>query len=183
MDGDPAVAALVVPLPRDPPANRTRALFDAHHAQVYRLARRLGSSADHALDLVQDVFLRVARDPAGVPHGAEAEQRWLLRVLLNLRRDEWRKEEVRARHRRTHPRSDATPATQEDEVIAHATIWRALDALPPRRRAILVLSALDDVNVAGIARLLGLTRITVRWHLSKARRELAAALGQPEERR
>jgi RNA polymerase sigma factor (sigma-70 family) len=93
------------------------------------------------------------------------------------------KDEVRARHLRAYPRADATAATQEDEVVAHATIWRALDVLPPRRRAILVLSALDGMDVAGIAGLLGLTRITVRWHLSKARRELAAALGQPEERR
>jgi RNA polymerase sigma-70 factor (ECF subfamily) len=183
MNGDPAAAAMVVPLPRDTPADRTSALFDAHHVQVYRLARRLASSADHALDLMQDVFLRVARDPSRVPHGAEAEQRWLLRVTINLRRDQWRKAEVRARHVRPLGRSDATPATQEDEVVARATLWRGLDVLPPRRRAILVLSALDGMDVAGIARVLGLTRITVRWHLSKARRELAAALAQLENRR
>jgi DNA-directed RNA polymerase specialized sigma24 family protein len=102
MNGDPAAAALVVPLPRHTPADRTSALFDAHHVQVYRLARRLASSADHALDLMQDVFLRVARDPSRVPHGAEAEQRWLLRVTMNLQRDQWRKADVRMAATRPH---------------------------------------------------------------------------------
>jgi DNA-directed RNA polymerase specialized sigma24 family protein len=51
---------------------------------------------------MQDVFLRVARDPSRVPHGAEAEQRWLLRVTMNLQRDQWRKADVRMAATRPH---------------------------------------------------------------------------------
>ena len=40
------------------PADRLAALFDSHHDRLYRLARRLSPSADDALDLVQETFLK-----------------------------------------------------------------------------------------------------------------------------
>ena len=56
-------------------------------------------------------------------------------------------------------------------------VWRALDLLPARRRAILVLSELEGTPVPEIGRLLGVTPVTVRWHLMRARREMARVLG------
>jgi len=79
-----AAAPLVTP---DDPAGRVARLFDAHHDRLYRLARRLTHSADDACDLVQDVFLRAARDPGRVPAGPSPEEAWLVRVLVNLQRD------------------------------------------------------------------------------------------------
>ena len=63
------------------PVDRVAALFDAHHHRLYRLARRLTRSADEALDLVQETFLRAARAPRSVPLGADREEAWLVRVL------------------------------------------------------------------------------------------------------
>ena len=42
---------------------RIARLFDAHHQRLYRLARRMSSTADDARDLVQEAFLRAARSP------------------------------------------------------------------------------------------------------------------------
>jgi RNA polymerase sigma factor (sigma-70 family) len=61
-------------------------------------------------------------------------------------------------------------------LIAKAAIWQALDLLPPRRRAIIVMHELEAMPVSAIAFLLGISPITVRWHLSAGRRELARAL-------
>src|SRR5512146_3335310 len=80
------------------PTERLAALFDAHYGRLYRLARRLAPSADDALDLVQETYLRAARRPKSIPQGAADEEAWLVRVLINIRRDQWRKESVRARH-------------------------------------------------------------------------------------
>jgi RNA polymerase sigma factor (sigma-70 family) len=79
------------------PADRLASLFDAHHDRLYRLARRLAPSADDALDLVQETFLKAARSPRSVPHGLTSEEAWLVRVLINIRRDQWRKTVVRKR--------------------------------------------------------------------------------------
>jgi DNA-directed RNA polymerase specialized sigma24 family protein len=35
---------------------------------------------------------------------------------------------------------------------------------------------LEGASIAAVARTLGLTSVTVRWHLSKGRRELAAVI-------
>ena len=52
----------------------------------------------------------------------------------------------------------------------------ALNRLPPRRRAILVLYELEGAAIPAIARLLGVSAVTVRWHLSIGRREMARVL-------
>src|SRR5262245_31061847 len=84
------------------PAVRLAALFDAHHERLYRLARRLSGHADDARDLVQETFLRAAKSPESVPVGAASEEAWLVRVLINICRDGWRKRAVRTRFDPVH---------------------------------------------------------------------------------
>jgi RNA polymerase sigma-70 factor (ECF subfamily) len=158
-------------------AERLSVLFDRHADRLYRLARRLVGTADDALDLLQETFLKAARSPASIPSGLADEEAWLVRVLVNIRRDQWRKTAVRKRHE-----PDVVPATLEQHdpepaLVARADVWRALEHLSPRRRAIVVMSELEELSTASIASLLGISRITVRWHLSRARRELAKTLG------
>jgi RNA polymerase sigma-70 factor (ECF subfamily) len=159
-------------------AERLGALFDAHYQRLYRLARRLARTADDARDLVQETFLRAARRPASVPDGMPNEEAWLVRVLINICRDQWR---MRASHARLDPAGDAgrplRPADPEAAFIARSLVWRALDALPPRRRAVLVMYELDGATIPDIAGLLGVTAVTVRWHLSRARRDMAKRIG------
>jgi len=160
-------------------AQRLAALFDAHHDRLYRLARRLVADTNDALDLVQETFLRAARALESVPAGdASSEEAWLVRVLVNIQRDHWRKDKVRDRHGpRTNPGIEAgQPQNPEASLIARTTVWQALDRLPPRRRTILVLYELEGKPIPQIARLLKISAITVRWHLSAARRDLARIL-------
>jgi RNA polymerase sigma factor (sigma-70 family) len=175
MTGEAATVA-AVNHEADAAADRLGSLFDAHHQRLYRLARRLSRSADEARDLVQDTFLRAARAPASVPAGASAEEAWLVRVLVNLCRDRWRQMTNRERL----DRATAPPAIEstnpEDALVARSVVWRALATLDPRRRAVLVMYELEGVPVEIIARTLRVTSVTVRWHLSKGRRQLAAAI-------
>ena len=162
------------------PADRLSALFDIHYGRLYRLARRLVPSRDDALDLVQETFLRAARSPYAVPVGARNEEAWLVRVLVNIRRDQWRHAAVCDRFNRdTHASGSETAGFRcgpESAIIARATVWKALDLLPPRRRAVVVMHELDGLDIPSIASLLGVSSITVRWHLSRGRRELARAM-------
>lgn len=154
---------------------RLAVLFDAHAPRLYRLARRLAPSADDALDLVQETFVRAAGALDRVPDGPAAEA-WLVRTLVNLQRDHWRRAKVRSRTAAAGKGEAQTP-DPERCVVARDLVWRALDALAPRRRAVIVMHELEDVPVASIATLLGVSRVTVRWHLAKGRRELARIIG------
>jgi RNA polymerase sigma-70 factor (ECF subfamily) len=178
MTGQPIASALTTSLAGQP-SERVAALFDVHHERIYRLARRLTSSADDALDLVQETFLRAARSPASVPHGSEREEAWLVRVLVNLRRDQWRKAAVRKRCDEPTPPVDVQ-VDHGPAVVAQATIWRALDALPPRRRAVIVMHELEGLTVSAIASQLGISAVTVRWHLSTGRHQLTRVLTAPQ---
>src|ERR1017187_11039904 len=113
------------------PIERLASLFDAHYDRLYRLARRLAPSADDALDLVQETFLKAARFPKSIPVGATNEEAWLVRVLINIRRDQWRKASVRDRRDKQRSETIAQQGGGDPEaaLIAKAAIWQALDFL------------------------------------------------------
>ena len=170
-------AAIQDDRPHHDPAARVAALFDAHHARLFRLARRLVRPPEDPRDVVQETFLRAARAPHRVPDGATNEEAWLVRVLINICKDSWRHAAVHARAAsdgRIAPPGSTDP---EPGFVAHALVWQALQALPPRRRAILILHELEGAAIPAVARLLGITPVTVRWHLMMGRREMASALG------
>ena len=66
-------------------------------------------------------------------------------------------------------------------MMARAMVQDALSRLAPRRRAILVLYELEGTEIKEIAKLLGVSAVTVRWHLSVGRREMAQVLGARRE--
>jgi len=157
-------------------AEQLSALFDAHWTRLYRLARRLVSSADDALDLVQETFLRAARSSSAIPREPTAEEAWLVRVLVNIRRDQWRRERTHRRHQFESSGTTARHDDPEESLLIRTAVWRALDRLPPRRRAVVVMREIEGLAFASIASLLGISAITVRWHLVQGRRELARQL-------
>lgn len=172
------IGVLTAPLAADAisgtdPAPRLAAMFDAHHQRLFRLARRLTPGPEEARDLVQETFLRAARAHRSIP--VSHEEAWLVRVLVNIRRDEWRRD---ATKKRIDPEgaaqaSRAESSDHETALIAKTTVWRALDKLPPRRRAIVVMYELEGQTIPAIATLLGVNAVTIRWHLSRARKEMA----------
>jgi RNA polymerase sigma factor (sigma-70 family) len=155
-------------------SERLEQLFDGHHQRLYRLARRLCRDSEEARDLVQETWLRAARHLDAIPAG-EGGEGWLVRVLVNLTRDRARR--IRVRERAGRRAAPAAPArSPEGEVVARATVRATLGQLPPRRRAVIVLHYLEDRAVEEIAGLLGISRVTVRWHLAAGRRSIESIL-------
>jgi len=181
--GDVASLELARETADNPPSTRLADLFDLHHQRLYRLARRLTHTREEAQDLVQETFLRVARSPSGVPAGPRSEEAWLVRVLVNVCRDQWRRKSSRRRLDEKYQATAGPMATRDPEsaLVAQSTVWRALEELAPRRRMALILYELDGVGIPEIARLLGVSAITVRWHLSRGRKELAQFLTRQEK--
>jgi RNA polymerase sigma-70 factor, ECF subfamily len=177
MNGQAIAMPAATDQPRDAdPAVRIGALIDAHHQRLYRLARRMARTAEDAHDVVQETFLRAARSPGAIPRGASSEEAWLVRVLVNISRDRWRHAAVRTRAMAEGHVRPAATTSPESGLLARAMVRQALDALSPRRRAILVLYELEGTAIPAIARMLGVTPVTVRWHLSMGRREMPKAL-------
>jgi PAS domain S-box-containing protein len=70
------------------------------------------------------------------------------------------------------------PVTLMDAAEPRPLVLKALDRVPLRRRAVLVLHELDQISPAEIAGSLAMSRIGVAVRLHKARRELVAAIRQ-----
>jgi RNA polymerase sigma-70 factor (ECF subfamily) len=147
-------------------------LFDRCHRRLYALARRMSRDFEESRDLVQEAFLRAARRIDAVPQGASEAEAWLVRVLVNLCKDRQRRRVVREHHTRETAPQEAS-AGHEGPFVARATVRAALATLSARRRACVVLHHLEDLSVREVSELLGLQPVTVRWHLSAARRQLA----------
>jgi RNA polymerase sigma factor (sigma-70 family) len=119
-------------------------------------------------DLVHDVFLRCRDRLEGMDD--RDTYAYLRRSLVNAWRNRLRHGGVEAR---AIPRligrgsSEPTP-----EVDAREALWRAIERLPDRQRAVLVLRYYEDLSDAEIARLLGCTRVTVRTQAKRALEKL-----------
>ncbi len=157
-------------------SQRIGELFDRHHQRLYNLARRLSSDSEEAKDLVQEAFLRAARRPQSIPDEESRAEAWLVRVVVNLCRDRYRRLAVRRRPEIVHNLEQPQPASPEAQAVARASVQAALATLKPKRRAVLVLRELEGLAVAEVARLLGMNPGTVRWHHSTGRKQLARQL-------
>jgi RNA polymerase sigma-70 factor (ECF subfamily) len=178
MDGQAIAMPVAVERPPEDVAARVGELFDLHHQRLFRLARRLSRSSEDARDLVQETFLRAARAPGSIPSGLSHEEAWLVRVLINICRDRWRQNAVRTRARLNGMVQAEAAENPEPRLIAQSLVRQALGALPPRRRAILVMYEIDGMPIASISKLMGIAAVTVRWHLSIGRHEMAKLLGK-----
>lgn len=149
---------------------RLEELFEAHHGRLFRLALRICRDREDARDLVQETFVRAARHVGSLPAGERAEG-WLVRTLVNLCRDRGRRRAVRERD----VAYQLTRTYSNPEAVAHArlTVRAALQGLSPVRRTVIALVEIEGLTSREAGSLLGMQSATVRWHLSRARKQLA----------
>jgi RNA polymerase sigma-70 factor (ECF subfamily) len=145
-------------------------------------------NASEADDLVQETFVRALEKP---PRRMDEPLRpWLVRVAVNLSRDYLR------RRRRSYegtwlpsplptdnpdsPSSFEPPAGDQDSPMARYDMMEsvsfafllALEALTPSQRAVLLLRDVLDYSTAETSDALGITEVTVKVTLHRARRAM-----------
>ena len=165
----------------------TRLVSD-HQRMVYQLALHLLGDSQEALDLSQEVFLKVFRT---LPHfrGHSTLRTWIYRIVLNQasNRQRWWRRRKRAQqvpieeHTALHGElPDAREFSMPDRIVQeHETagrVWRALDQLPFEQRAVIVLREIDGLSYEEIATSLDVAVGTVKSRLARARETLRLAL-------
>lgn len=168
-------------------ASCTRLVTD-HQRMVYQLALHLLGDPQEALDLSQEVFLRVFRTLHQF-RGHSALRTWIYRIVVTQasnRRRWWRRrhqsqqvpleEHVAAHGDLPDSRTFAKPDQLAVQHEVASQVWRALDALPFDQRSILVLREIDGLSYEEIGYSLGVAVGTVKSRLARAREQLRAAL-------
>ncbi len=162
-------------------------LVDSHQRMVYQLALHLLGDRDEALDLSQEVFLKVFRTIGGF-RGQSSLRTWIYRIVVNqaMNRQRW----WRRRHRAQQVSLDdhircygefrsgglAEPDRLLDQKQLASRLQAALDALPFDQRSAIVLREVDGLSYEEIAYSMGVALGTVRSRLARARETLRAQL-------
>lgn len=147
--------------------------------RLQRVARLLMGDADLADEAVAEAIARtLPRWRAGQVADLPA---YLRRVVVNLVHRRWRR--MALSRQRDHVALDwLLPAPDQPALSADRDhTLRAVAALPPRRRAVVVLRFYDDLTEERIAEVLGVTVGTVKSTLSRALEQLRADLAALEQ--
>jgi RNA polymerase sigma-70 factor (ECF subfamily) len=170
-------------------ASAAEALYQAHRAQIYRLAYALLGNADDAEEVMQDVLVYALTHIERYDPGRAAFTTWLHTITVSRCRD-------RQRRRRLPSVSlggwmggggDVTASAAGPEGMAIARenrhdLWRALDQLSPKLREAVILRYWNGHTYQEMAQILGCPLPTAqsRVRLAYERlRELLAPAGVP----
>lgn len=167
----PAESLVEVPLTTD-----FDAFYAAHYHRVVGLGYALCGDRSAAEELAQEAFADAYRRWATIG-GYDDPGQWVRRVVANRAVSRWRKlaRETSIVRRLRFREERFTPTMGEIDESAEA-FWALVRQLPARQAQVVVLRYHDDRLIAEIADLLQCRENTVKAHLFKARRTLAAAL-------
>jgi RNA polymerase sigma-70 factor (ECF subfamily) len=150
------------------------AFFDQHYGSTLRAVSLTIGNSGRAEELTQEAFARAFRRWSSVSK-LERPVAWVYVVALNAERKRWRREE----RARTNGSPDVVPDVAGG-VLRTIVVRDALDRLPPRQRAAVLLRYLADLTVADIAEVMACAEGTVKATLHQALRNLRVDLDGSE---
>jgi len=151
------------------------ALYNEHGPSLVRMVRLFVDDRNAAEDLVQEAFIRLARNAHRIDDRAKAAA-YLRSIVLNLARDHNRRGLVSLRH---HLPTDDRVASTEDVIVVRddqREVLEALRELPHRQRDCVVLRYWAELGIADIASTLGISENSVKTHLKRALARLESEL-------
>lgn len=137
---------------------------EAMERMLYRVSRSLLSSRDECGDAVQEALAKAWAKRAQAQE--EYFRPWLMRIVINECHN------IGRRKMRVTPMAEIPGSIQPAADVPDARLRMALDALPEKLRAPLVLHHLEGFSVADTARILHLPQGTVKSRLHLARERL-----------
>ena len=162
------------------PPESIAALYDAHAPALYRFLLSLTASEADTRDLLQELFIKLVRQPATVLTDPQA---WLFRAARNgfidlVRRNAHRRgvlSRYQADLESTSHQDSALPATPDPTLaIAHA-----LAGLPEEQRAVVHLKIWENLTFARIAEILDIPANTAASRYRYAMDRLRQTLPHP----
>lgn len=156
-------------------------LVEATYRDTYTLAYRLTGNEEDARDVTQEAYLRAYR---GLPRfrGDSQFTTWMYRVTANCAATHLQR---RARHRHDvlpdaaeliDLRTDVDPELRADASDLRARLLVALEQLPPKLRAVVVLRDVYEMSHEAIATELGISGTAAKVRLHRARHKLRSEL-------
>jgi RNA polymerase sigma-70 factor, ECF subfamily len=157
--------------PTEPETAELARVFEDHHRRVYRAAFRITGSTSDAEDVLQSVFLKLARQeprPAAIENLPSYLYRAAINSALDLCRSRWQTERLTL----DEARKATTEAPASETAEIRSWLARALTTLSERQAEIFVLRHLEGYDNREIAQMLDTSAAVVAVSLFRARRQL-----------
>ncbi|AEE96372.1 RNA polymerase sigma factor [Mahella australiensis] len=154
------------------------ALFDEYNDKVYGLAYRLMGDRDDAMDISQEVFVKIFRNLKAFK-GESTLATWIYRIVYNTCMDELRRRKIKQVSIADKP--DLVDDNISVEEIYEAderkkAVHNALYKLDDDQRAVIVMRDIQGLSYEEIADVLQCPLGTVKSRLSRARFNLKEIL-------
>ena len=157
-----------------------RDLVQAHERAIFNLALGIVRNAEDAADVVQDVWVRVARS---LPQLRDPERfsPWLHRIARNCSMDFYKDRKGQPQPDRGRDRDTEDPSLEvpdsadyapEEQLLSldeRRKVWEALGALSETDRTILYLRETRELPYAELAKILGISRNAAEVRFFRAR--------------
>lgn len=151
------------------------------YGDVYKLAVKMTGNEADASDVVQDAYVRAFRALRRF-RGDASFSTWLYRITSNCastflsRRSRQRCDDLSELDNVVDPDPEQDPTLRAEASTLRQTIERALDQLPHRLRAVVVLKDVEDLSHREIAERLGISESATKVRLHRARHTLRRLL-------
>ena len=160
---------------------------ERYRPQIFRFLLASLRDVDAAETLTQDCLLKAFRNWDSF-RGESSVITWLLRIAINLQKDQWRNRRLQFWKQTKKNAVDAGEASAwlpsgesspEQQAVAKdqvRLVWKSVEGLSERQRTVFLLRHVEQMELSEIAGTIGLSEGTVKAHLSRAmirvRREL-----------
>jgi RNA polymerase sigma-70 factor (ECF subfamily) len=145
---------------------------------VFRIAYSVVRNHSDAEDVVQEVFLRLAKHGTA---GIKDPKAWISRIAWRVAVDRYR-EITRSRQEEfdevVHAAIQVVPSTERVAISREhlEVLDRMIAALPRKEREALLLTSVEELSSAEAAKVLGTSETSVRARVFRARQRLAEKL-------
>jgi RNA polymerase sigma-70 factor (ECF subfamily) len=158
------------------------ALVTRYQQRVYAVALRMCGDPEDARDATQNALISALRNLRSFRAEAKLST-WLHRLAVNASLDVIRRRRPSASLEELSDRRSEGTSPEESAVTADRarSVHRALAALSPEHRAVVVLHDLQQQDYAEVAEILDIPVGTVKSRIHRARIELAKLLGHLRE--
>jgi RNA polymerase sigma-70 factor (ECF subfamily) len=162
---------------RDEAAAFVEELFAKHQSEIYAYLMRMMRDPEVAADMTQDAFIKAYRNYETLerPENARA---WLYQIAHRVALDEIRRRKIVRFLPWSGESRGAAPSAEHLVMEARLSgdMQRALERIPERQRAALLLAELHDLTGLELAAALGVSHVAARALLTRARQSLRQAL-------
>jgi RNA polymerase sigma-70 factor, ECF subfamily len=175
--GLPAGLAVSAAWDRDEAYRFVEDLFARHQNEIYAYLVRMLRDPELAADLTQDAFVKAYRayDHLQKPENARA---WLYQIAHRVALDNLRRRRIVRFVPLVGEARNSAPSAEHlaMDLRLSGELQAALEKIPERQRAALLLAELHDLTGIELAAALGVSHVAARALLTRARQSLREAL-------